>query len=97
MTIPLLVESNPVVVKHAVVKNEPNPKNKIRGCDGKYFIELVEEATGHKMDELVSQMKPTDWRDFIVRAVCMSKGGVGNQIRFMWTKMYKVTFLIFIF
>ena len=66
--------------------------NKIRGCDGKYFIELVEEATGHKMDELVSQMKPTDWRDFIVRAVCMSKGDVGNQIRFMWIKMYKVTF-----
>ena len=64
--------------------------NKIRSCDRNYFVQLVEEVSGQKIEELVSKMKLYDWRDLLVRIVCMADGDTGNQLRFMWSKMYKV-------
>ena len=65
-------------------------KNKILGSDRKRFFDLVEEVTGNTMQSLKEAMKPKDLRNFIVRIVCSVDDHNGQEMRGLWTKIYKV-------
>ena len=68
-------------------------RNQIRYEEREYFYSLVEEATGKDVMELTRTMDWKGWRNFIVKTVC-SSGQLGEEMRTLWIKMYKVNFLL---
>ena len=70
-------------------ENKPlGPRHRVLGIDRNKLKELVEEIKGENI-EVMKQLKPLKWRNFIVRTVCETIGDQGNQLRDIWVKVYK--------
>ena len=70
--------------------NKPlGPRQRILETDRSEFSSIVEVLTGNNIDDLLSSLKPNQWRDFIVRLVCSSKGENGDKLRKLWIQIYK--------
>ena len=66
------------LVHHSVLEN-----------DRSEFVQAMEEATESSLDNLVTTLKPVQWRNLIVRNTCSSTGEAGEKLRNLWTKIYR--------
>ena len=70
--------------------NKPlGPRQRILESDRIEFCDALEEVTGNCIDDLLFNLKPLQWRDFIVRIICTSAGENGDKMRRLWDKMYQ--------
>ena len=70
--------------------NKPlGPRQRILESDRIEFCDALEEVTGNSIDDLISNLKPLQWRDFLVRLICTSAGKNGETMRRLWEKMYQ--------
>ena len=51
------------------------------------FKELVGNIQKRSIDNLLEEMKPKEWRQFIVRMVCTATGTEGDEIRKVWQRV----------
>ena len=78
------------VAKNVSYLNKPlGPRQRILEVDRIEFFDIVEEVTRNSSDDLLSSLKPLQWRDFIVKITCSSTGETGEKLRRLWLKMYK--------
>ena len=63
--------------------------NRIFWTDKKKFKEILGNLQKRSFDSLLEEMKPKDWRQFIVRMVCTATGSEGEELREVWKKVYK--------
>ena len=76
--------------KRSKLENKPlGPKHRVVESDRIRFKELVEEVQNRTIESLLVEMKPTQWRRFIVRLVCTTEGQKGIELRTLWVKLYK--------
>ena len=76
--------------KKSKLENKPlGPKHRVSESDRIRFKELVEELQESPVESLLSEIKPLQWRRFIVRLVCTSEGENGVELRNLWVKVYK--------
>ena len=61
------------------------PKHRILFTQRKRFFELLKEMKNVEIESL----KPLQWRQFVVRAVCTAKDETGRDLRKLWTEMYR--------
>ena len=74
------------------LKHENKPlgvRNAILESDRQDFVKVFEENTGSKLESLLTSLKPTQFRDFIVRVVCSTSGESGELLRKLWSRIYK--------
>ena len=64
-------------------------KNRIYWADKIKFKELVGNIQKRSIDNLLEEMKPKEWRQFIVRMVCTATGSEGDEIREVWQRVYR--------
>lgn len=78
------------VAKNVSFLNKPlGPRQIILEADRIEFFDIVEEVTGNSSDDLLSNLKPVQWRDFVVKITCSATGECGEKLRRLWLKMYK--------
>jgi hypothetical protein len=78
------------VAKQEHLFNKPlGPRQKVLESDHSEFSTLVEEVTKTKMEDLISSLKPLQWRDFVVRLICSTNKEQGEKLRKLWLKLYK--------
>ena len=65
------------------------PRNKILPTHCNTFSDIVEELTDCKIEDILTMYKPREWRNFIMRLVCSTKGEQGNLLRKLWVDMYR--------
>ena len=76
--------------KKSKLENKPlGPKHRVIESDRIRFKEIVEEVQQSTVESLLVEMKPLQWRRFIVRLVCTSEGQNGVELRKLWVKVYK--------
>ena len=63
--------------------------NRIDWADKIKFKELVGNIQKRSIDNLLEEMKPKEWRQFIVRMVCTATGSEGDGIREAWQRVYR--------
>ena len=61
------------------------PKHRILFTQRKRFLELLKKVENVEINSL----KPLQWRQFVVRAVCTAKDEQGEELRKLWTEMYQ--------
>ena len=72
------------------LENKPlGPKHRIVESDRIRFKELVEEVQECSMETLLIEMKPLQFRRFIVRLICTAGGQQGTELRQLWIKIYQ--------
>ena len=70
--------------------NRPlGPRKAILESDRNEFATIFEVLTGSKLEDLVSTLKPIQFRDFIVRIVCSSNVESGELLRKCWLRIYR--------
>jgi hypothetical protein len=69
-------------------KRPLGPRQHILRLDLKQFSLLLEKLSGSKIEDTIANLKPLQWRDFVVRMVC-SKNEEGKEMRKLWMKMYQ--------
>ena len=70
-------------------ENRPlGPRKAILEADRKEFVQLVEDSSGIEFDNLMTSLKPIQFRDFIVRLVC-SPHEAGEKLKVLWGKLYQ--------
>ena len=84
-----LIKEKQQTKNHSFLNKPLGPRQRILETDRREFFDIVEEASGHSTDELLSSLKPLQWRDFIVRLTCSSKEENGEKLRSLWVKMYR--------
>ena len=65
------------------------PRNAILESDRQEFVQLFHETTGSELKDIVTTLKPVQFRDLVVRVVCSSTGENGDKLRKIWSKVYK--------
>ena len=65
------------------------PRTAILEIERQEFTQICESLTGCKMEALLSDLKPVQFRDFVVRIVCSSTGESGERLRELWKNMYR--------
>ena len=65
------------------------PTHRVIESDRIKFKELVEEIQNLSIETSLREMKPLQWRKFIVRLVCTTEGQKGSELRNLWMKVYK--------
>ena len=65
------------------------PRTAILEIERQEFTQICESLTGCKMEALLSDLKPVQFRDFVVRVVCSSTGEGGERLRELWKNMYR--------
>ena len=76
--------------KKTKLENKPlGPTHRVVESDRIKFKELVEEIQHKSIERLLVEIKPLQWRSFIVRLVCTTKGEKGTELRNLWVKLYK--------
>ena len=65
------------------------PRTAVLEFDRQEFTQIFESFTGSKMEALLSDLKPIQFRDFVVRIVCSSTGESGERLRELWKNMYR--------
>ena len=76
--------------KKSKLENQPlGLRRQILESDCKQFSDIVEDVTKCNIENLLSNFKPIQWRDFVVRLVCSTQGEKGVTLRKLWTKMYQ--------
>ena len=84
----LSIEKN----KYKIVqrKNKPlGPRHRILLSDTHNFIKLMEEVSDLKYKKNLRQIKPAQFRNYIIREVCTAEGIVGSDLRSLWKKVYQ--------
>ena len=64
------------------------PKHRVLVSDRNKFKELLQDIQNEKVEKLITELKPMEWRKFLVRLVCTTKGQEGCELRNLWTKIY---------
>ena len=76
--------------KKTRLENKPlGPTHRIVESDRIRFKVLVEEVQQSSVETLLTEMKPLQWRRFIVRLICTTGGQKGTELRNLWVKLYK--------
>ena len=76
--------------KKTKLENKPlGPRHRVAESDRIRFKELFEEVQNKTIDSLLDEIKPLQWRKFIVRLVCTTEGEKGIELRNLWVKLYK--------
>ena len=71
-------------------ENKPlGVRNSIMESDRQKFQKTLEDIIRPKLDDLISSLKPVQFRDYIVRVVCSSAGEKGDKLRQIWINFYK--------
>ena len=79
-----------VLSKKLKYENRPlGPRIAILESDRREFAQTFEETTGSELENLVTTLKPVQFRDFIVRVVCSSEGESGEKLRKIWSRIYR--------
>ena len=78
------------VYKKSKMQNKPlGPKHRALGTHRnrfKYVVEMIQEKT---TESSIRELKPLQWRRFIVRLLCTTEGENGNEVRKVWVRIYK--------
>ena len=75
--------------KKTKLENKPlGPRHRVAESDRIRFKELVEEIQHKTIESLLDEIKPLQWRRFIVRLVCTTEGQKGIELRNLWVKLY---------
>ena len=75
--------------KKTKLENKPlGPRHRVAESDRIRFKELVEEIQHKTIESLLDEIKPLQWRRFIVRLVCTTEGQKGIELRKLWVKLY---------
>ena len=70
--------------------NRPlGPRNSVLDSDRHEFAELLEIVSKSNVTDLVTNLKPSQWRDLVVRLVFSCVGENGNALRELWIKCYR--------
>ena len=71
-------------------ENRPlGPKHRILVTQRKRFFEAIQEVKGVSTEACLRDMKPLEWRQFVVRAVCTAGHEQGKVLRDLWKCMYQ--------
>ena len=65
------------------------PRHMVMGTDRNQFKRLVCQIAGENTLIDLKSRNPKQWRNFFVRLVCSTVGDLGEQIREVWTKVYR--------
>ena len=72
------------------LENKPlGPTHRVTETDRIQFKKLVEDLQDCTIERLLVEMRPLQWRRFIVRLVCTTGGEKGVELRHLWVKMYQ--------
>ena len=69
-------------------KRRLGPTHRILDSDRYYFIKILEDLTSKSVADLLTDLRPLEWRNTLVRMVCSSKGLTGEELRKLWVKIY---------
>ena len=64
-------------------------RNPILESDRSQFVQTCEDVAGCDIENLITTLKPLQWRNFIVRLVCSTSGESGEKLRSLWIKIYR--------
>ena len=64
-------------------------RNSVLETDRSEFVQALEEVTESSLDNLLTTLKPVQWRNLIVRNTCSSTGEAGEMLRNLWIKIYR--------
>ena len=71
-------------------ENRPlGPRNRIQGLERKKLKQLIEEITEENIEITLKQRTPLKFRNFIVRTMCAARGQKGEDLRNIWTQIYR--------
>ena len=71
-------------------ENRPlGPKHRILVKQRKRFLELMKEIKNSEVESCLTDLKPLQWRQFSVRAVCTAKDEQGRELKELWKQIYK--------
>ena len=81
---------NKEAYKKSQLENKPlGPKHRILRSNIEMFKEIIEEITDEDIQKLLKQMKPLEWRNYLVRLLCRDEGLGVEELRKLWVKIYK--------
>ena len=71
-------------------ENKPlGPKHRIVLTQRKRFLEVIQDVKSVNIGTSLTNLKPLEWRHFVVRAVCTAKGEQGRILKDLWKQMYQ--------
>jgi hypothetical protein len=71
-------------------ENRPlGPKHRILVSQRKRFLEVIQEVKSVNIEACLKDLKPLEWRHFVVRAVCTAKGEEEKILKDLWKQMYQ--------
>ena len=78
------------ISKKIKFENRPlGPRTCILESDRREIVQICEEITGSSVENLLTTLKPVQWRNLIVRQVCSTTGETGEKLRELWLSLYK--------
>ena len=84
-----LVHQKEIAKQENLINRPLGPRQKILETDRIEFSKIVDDITGNKMEELTKSLKPNQWRDFMVRLICTTRGENGEELKRLWIKLYR--------
>ena len=70
-------------------KRPLGPTHRILGTQRKEFLGLIKEVQENETESFLDNLKPLQWRQFVVRAVCTATMDKGDRLRKLWAEMYQ--------
>ena len=64
-------------------------RNSVLDSDRKEFSKILENESKSHVTDLVINLKPTQWRDLVVRLVFSCTGENGKKLRELWVRCYR--------
>ena len=76
--------------KNLKSENRPlGPRHKILVAQRKKFVRLLHDGEDIEIDTCFRDLRPLQWRQLAVRAVCTAKDEPGRELRNLWKEMYQ--------
>ena len=70
-------------------KRPLGPMHRILATQRKEFLDLIKQVKEIETDSFLENLKPLQWRHFIVRTVCTATEEKGERLRKLWGEMYQ--------
>ena len=64
------------------------PRKRVLQSDTKHFMKLIGTITRSRNNCSIKEKTPKEWRNYIMRLVCSTKGPHGEELRNLWKKIY---------
>ena len=88
-----LIQKKDTRKKNIALIKPLGPRNIILGTDKQRFFKLVESLTGSEIEEALMGLKLLERRDHVTKMVCSATGDIGQEMRELWVKMYRVSLI----